>query len=140
MDPADLAKGTEKQFTGPAKQALDAAYETNNDSLIAEMAWTYGVVSYAFGRIEPAVMYFLFAAELDEKTGKKTGAYKCSQLGELLYRTRNYEKSIYYTQASIARETDTSFQIKRAVVNRYNTIGLCYQRMNNYDSAFFTST
>jgi tetratricopeptide (TPR) repeat protein len=82
-------------------------------------------------------MYFLFAAELDEKTGKKTGAYKCSQLGELLYRTRDYEKSIYYTQASIARETDTSFQIKRAVVNRYNTIGLCYQRMNNYDSAFF---
>ena len=129
--------GTEKEVTGSAKQALDAAYETNNDSLIAEMAWTYGVMSHAFGRIGPAVMYCLFAAELDEKTGKKTSADQYRQLGTLLYRTRDYEKSIYYTQVSLARETDTSPQVKRAVVDRYNTIGICYQRMNNYDSAFF---
>ena len=50
------------------KQALNAAYETNNDSLIAEVSWIFGETSYYLDRTEPAAMYLLFAAELDERT------------------------------------------------------------------------
>ena len=119
------------------KQALNAAYETNNDSLISETAWTYGLVSYQYGRTEPAAMYCLFAAELDEKIGRRTDAYKCWYLGLLLYRTRDYRKALQYTQISIQRETDTSRARKRIIVSRYNTVALCYHKMGNYDSAFF---
>ncbi|TMI81807.1 MAG: hypothetical protein E6H10_10925 [Bacteroidetes bacterium] len=118
------------------KQALNAAYETNNDSLIAEVSWIYGEASYFYERTEPAAMYLLFAAELDERIGRQSTAYNCLLLGLSLYKTRDYRKSIHYTVASIKRETDTSAETKRLLLSRYNTVGLCYQRMGIYDSAF----
>ena len=126
-----------KQVNDFVGRALNAAYETNNDSVISEMAWTYGISSYESEKLEAATTYCLFAAELDEKIGKKTEAYKCWYLGILLYRTRDYKKALQYTQASIQRETDTSREWKRVIISRYNTVALCYQKMGNYDSAFF---
>jgi DNA-binding CsgD family transcriptional regulator len=119
------------------KPALNAAYETNNDSLISEISWTYGISSYLAAQMEAATTYCLFAAEQDEKIGKKTEAYKCWYLGILLYRTRDYQKAMQYTQLSINRENDTSRDWKRAAISRYNTVALCYQKMGKYDSAFF---
>lgn len=119
------------------KEALNSAYEANNDSLIAEAAWTSGLFSYYSNKIEPAAMYSLFAAELDEKLKRKSSAYNCWYLGAILYKTRDYEKAIHYTQLSIERETDTSADTKKLILSRYNTIGVCYQRMGKIDSAFF---
>jgi len=119
------------------RQVLNAAYETNNDSLISEMSWMVGEGFYYTERTEPAAMYLLFAEELDEKIRKKSSAYRCLLLGNILYKTRDYQKAMYYTLASIQREEDTSSETQRLIISRYNTIGLCYQKMNNYDSAFF---
>ena len=123
-------------ITTMLKEALNAAYETGNDSLIAEMAWTYGEACYFQSRTEAATMYLLFAAELDEKIKKISNAYRCLLLGAVLYRTRDYQKAMYYTLASIQREADTSAEVRRYIISRYNTVAVCYQRMNIYDSAF----
>jgi DNA-binding CsgD family transcriptional regulator len=117
--------------------ALNAAYETNNDSLVSEMAWAYGITCYQISKIEPAATYCLFAAELDNKIGKRSEADKCWYLGIILFITRDYQKSIQYTKAALQRETDTSKEGKRVTLGRYNTVALCYQRMAKYDSAFF---
>jgi DNA-binding CsgD family transcriptional regulator len=127
----------EEEVSVLARQALNAAYETNNDSLISEMAWIYGIACYQDERTEPAAMYLLFAAELDEKIGRIPDADKCLWLGATLYKTRDYRKAMYYSLASIQREADTSTHGKRLVLSRYNTVGVCYQRMGNYDSAFY---
>lgn len=132
----DSTKKYENQITQFLKQSLNAAYETNNDSLIAEVAWTNGLYSYYDSKTEPAAMYCLFAAEMDEKSGRKTTAYNCWFLGAILYQTRDYERAIHYTLLSIEQETDTSADTKRFILSRYNTIGLCYQRMGKIDSAF----
>ena len=117
--------------------ALNAAYETSNDSLISEMAWAYGITCYKYSKIEPAATYCLFAAELDNKIGKRSEADKCWYLGVILFITRDYQKSLQYTKAAIQRETDTSKASKRINLGRHNTVALCYQRMAKYDSAFF---
>lgn len=70
-----------RQVNELLRPALNAAYETNDDSLISEIAWTYGVSPYLAQQMEAAATYCLFAAELDEKMGKKTEAYKCWYLG-----------------------------------------------------------
>lgn len=118
------------------KEALNAAYETNNDSLISEVAWAYGITSYLYGKVEPAATYCLFAAELDNKINKPSAADKCWYLGVILYQTRDYEKALQYTEAAIQREPDTSQVGKRLNLSRRNTVALCYQRMEAYDSAF----
>jgi len=132
-----LNHASEKEVTELMKRALNAAYETNNDSLISEVAWAYGTASYQYDRTEPAAMYLLFAAELDAKIGRIPNAGKCLWLGAILYKTRDYRKAMYYTLASIQREADTSTRGKRLVLSRYNTVGVCHQRMGNYDSAFY---
>jgi hypothetical protein len=119
----------EVQVNELAREALNAAYETNDDSLISEIAWTYGIVCYQDERTEPAAMYLLFAAELDEKIGRVPNTDKCLWLGATLYKTRDYRNAIYYTLASVQQETDHSMQGKRLILSRYNTVGVCYQRM-----------
>ena len=131
-----IFRGKEELVTSMLNEALNAAYETGNDSLISEIAWTYGEASYFNGRTESATMYLLLAAELDEKIRKVSSAYRCLLLGGMLYKTRDYRKAIYYTLASIQRETDTSAKAKRYNISRYNTVAVCYQRMNRFDSAF----
>ena len=120
-----------------AKQALNTAYEINDDSLIADIAWVYGIACYQAEKTEPAAMYLLLAVETDEKLGRIPDAWKCLWLSAVLYKTRDYKKAIYYTLASIQREKDTSAINRRLIISRYNTIGVCYQRINNYDSAFY---
>jgi DNA-binding CsgD family transcriptional regulator len=128
---------SQEEVTAPMlRQALNAAYETSNDSLISEIAWNYGEACYFNGRAEPATMFLFLAAELDEKIGKISSAYRCLLLGGMLHKTRDYRKSIFYTLASIQRETDTSANATHLLISRYNTVALCYQRLNIYDSAF----
>jgi tetratricopeptide (TPR) repeat protein/DNA-binding CsgD family transcriptional regulator len=81
-------------------------------------------------------MYCLYSAEIDEKSSQKMNANRCEIMGDLLYRTEDYQKSIYYSRLAIARETDTSYLAKNRIMSRWNTIGLCWQRLGNYDSAF----
>lgn len=118
------------------KKALNAAYETDDDSLVSMISWQYGSMMYWAGLIEPATMYTLYAAELDERAGRVSSSGNFALLGDLLYRTRDYEKAIYYTKKSIGEMADTLL-MKSKIMSNWNTIALCWQRMGKYDSAFF---
>ncbi len=118
------------------KKALNSAYETDNDSLVSAIGWNYSEMMYWAGLLEQATMYSLYSAELDEKAGKRSNAGQFALLGDLLYKTRDYEKAIYYTKKSIDHMPDTS-QMKATIMSHHNTIGLCWQKMEKYDSAFF---
>jgi DNA-binding CsgD family transcriptional regulator/tetratricopeptide (TPR) repeat protein len=132
------AKGirNKESVTQTMKQALNAAYETDNDSLISFISWQYGTTMYYSYQYEPATLYCLYSAEIDEKSPQKMSSSRCELMGDLLYRTQDYQKSIYYTHLAIVRERDTSYMAKNRIMSRWNTIGLCWQKMGNYDSAF----
>ena len=117
------------------KKALDAAYETDDDSLVSTISWQYGFMMYWAGQIESATMYSLYAAELDEKAGIRSSAGNFTILGDLLYKTRDYEKAIYYSKKAI--EVLDTIQLKSKLMSLRNTIALCWQRMERFDSAFY---
>jgi hypothetical protein len=119
------------------KQALNAAYETDNDSLVSAVSWQYGSLMYAAREIEPAAMYCLYSAEINERIDKKMSADQYTLLAGILYITHDFEKSIYYLKLANERQPDTSAFAKGSRMSRYNTIGLCWQKMKKYDSAFF---
>jgi hypothetical protein len=100
------------------KRALNAAYETDNDSLASFISWNYGTTMYHFNQNEPATMYCLYSAEIDEKSPQKMNPNRCELMGDLLYRTQDYQKSIYYTHQAIVRETDTSYFAKNRIMSR----------------------
>jgi tetratricopeptide (TPR) repeat protein len=118
-------------------KAITAAYETDNDSLISATSWHYGMMNYWGGEIQLASMYCLNAAEIDERIGRKIAPGSYNLLGEVLYATRDNEKSIYYTKKAITADPDTSFSARDMNMKRLNTIALCWKRIGNYDSAFF---
>ena len=118
------------------KKAINAAYDTDNDSLVSFMSWQYGMFMFSCKVIEPAAMYCLYGAELEEKHGIKPDAERLTVLGSILYVTRDYERAIYYSRRAITLETDTSYLVEGAILSRWNTIALCWQKLGVYDSAF----
>ena len=116
------------------KQAMNCAYEVDDDSLVSNISWGYGFYMFGCSQMEAAAMYCLYAAEIDEKIGRSNpGQY--GLLGDVLYNTRDYEKAIYYTRMAIEKQKDTSVLAKNIILSRWNTIGLCWQKMGMYDSA-----
>ncbi|HEY1872294.1 MAG TPA: hypothetical protein VGG71_14625, partial [Chitinophagaceae bacterium] len=118
-------------------KALSAAYETDNDSLVSGISWWSGLMMYYAGEIELASMYCLNAAEIDERIRRKISSGNYDLLSIVLYATRDNEKCIYYAKKAIEIETDTSYSNRHSIMSQLNTIGLCWKRIGNYDSAFF---
>jgi len=117
--------------------ALQQAYSINDEYLIANVSWWYGETMYYCKAIELATMYCLNAVEILDKKGITGESHKYQFLGELLYATRDYGKSIDYIRRSIKNEKDTSRDARVNTMSRWNTIALCYQKIGNYDSAFY---
>jgi tetratricopeptide (TPR) repeat protein len=134
----DMAHHSAKdRIAALCKESLLQCYELNDEPLTSAISWEYGKLMYAMGEIEPAAMYCLNGAELSEKIGLPVDEVKYWALGEILYHTRDYEKSIYYTRASLVNVGTTHPSDVRTTITRLNTVALCWQRMGKYDSAFF---
>ena len=123
------------QVSDIMKKALYSAYETNNDSLISAISWYYGSFMFWCQAIEPAAIFCLNSLEMDERKGIKTNSSRCGIMGDILYKTRDYGKAIYYNQLAIARVPDTADN-KAQIMSWNNTIALCWQKSGYYDSAF----
>ena len=119
------------------KSALQHAYAINDEYLIANVSWWYGETMFFCKQIELSTMYCLNAVEIFDRRGITNDTYKYQFLGELLYTTRDLDKSIYYIRRSIKNEEDTSHDARVNTMSRWNTIALCWQRIGNYDSAFY---
>lgn len=80
---------------------------------------------YPYEEIELAVTYCLKAIELnDGLLSNKQVNYNSALLSEMLFRTRDYEKSIYYSLRALNNWTDTSFTSDYFKMKCWNTVGL----------------
>ncbi|HEX5150551.1 MAG TPA: tetratricopeptide repeat protein [Parafilimonas sp.] len=120
-------------------KATSQCYALNDELVTAFISWQFGSLMSWYGQFDLATLYCLNGAELFKKHGISMQRKEYVLLGNVLYYTRGYKKSIYYTRQAIAASnlSDTSFIVKVETASAYNTIGLCFRKMINYDSAFF---
>lgn len=120
-------------------QATSQCYALNDELLTAFISWQFGSLMSWYGQFDLANMYCLNGAELFKKHGVSMQRKEYSLLGTVLYYTRDYKKSAYYIKQSIAGTNlaDTAFITRVETAAAYNTVGLCFRKMSNYDSAFY---
>ena len=117
--------------------AMDQAYTSEDDYLIAQVSSWYGNSMTHFGEIGLAVMYEMNGIDLSEKVSEYIRPYDYQFLAEILYRVREYNSSIKY-----ARKAADAWKKSRAgnetyTVSCLNTVALGYHRQDKYDSALF---
>lgn len=119
--------------------ALNTAYSTNDDYLIAFVSGCYGSSMLSLQETEPAVTYLTNCTDLYEKIGVTGKMRYYIALGEIMWGIREYDKCIQYTkkgyEALMATFTDQEAKDLYTMFC-FNTIGLAYQRQGQYDSAF----
>ena len=82
-------------------KAMQLAYETNDDYLTAMVSGMYGNYMYVLEETDLAVMYMMYSAELYDKINLPAQFSNYVVLGEMLWRVREYEKSIKYSENAI---------------------------------------
>ena len=118
-------------------KAIQLAYETNDDYLTAMVSGMYGNYMYALGETELAVMYMMNSADLYDKSNLAAPFAHYVILGEMLWRVREYEKSIKYSAKAISVLNASNSELKyKFIMTCSNTIALAYHRLGKYDSAF----
>lgn len=117
--------------------ALNEAYRTSDDHLIAFVCQTYAGVMYNYQEIEISTTYYLKAAEIGERLNQKvTGPYSFwFRLGVALFHIREYGKSIYYLRRGLENWKDTSASADLFRISYWNAIGQDYQQLGQLDSA-----
>ena len=78
--------------------AMDQAYTSEDDYLIAQVSSWYGNNMTHFGEIGLAVMYEMNGIDLGEKVSEDIRPYDYQYLAEILYRVREYNSSIKYAR------------------------------------------
>lgn len=118
-------------------KAMQIAYETNDDYLTAMVSGKYGNYMYVLEETDLAVMYMMYSAELYDKINLAAPFGNYVILGEMLWRVREYEKSIKYSEKAINVLNTSNSEFKDSyTMTCNNTIALAYHRMGQYDSAF----
>ena len=118
-------------------RAMQLAYETNDDYLTAMVSGNYGNYMYVLEETDLAVMYMMYSAELYDKINLAAPLANYVILGEMLWRVREYEKSIKYSEKAINVLNTSNSELKDSyTMTCNNTIALAYHRMVQYDSAF----
>ncbi|MDE3182230.1 MAG: hypothetical protein KGM16_02315 [Bacteroidota bacterium] len=138
-----LFKKTANEINSFMSKALQQAYESNDNSLVAGVSIHYGFYTSVLLETNLSVMYLMNASELYEKIGHPPDSiYKAYMiLSRLLWKVKEYESSSKYALKAInALKTQTYKDNPDRDVNiidNYNTIALCYKNRHLYDSAFF---
>lgn len=118
-------------------KAMQIAYETNDDYLTSMVSGKYGNYMYVLEETDLAVMYMMYSAELYDKINLAAPFGNYVILGEMLWRVREYEKSIKYSEKAINVLNTSNSEFKDSyTMTCNNTIALAYHRMGQYDSAF----
>jgi hypothetical protein len=115
--------------------AIDLAYRSEDDLLVAYVSYAYGSVIILFGEIGISVMYAKNGIDLFEKVSYPIGPELYQFLAELLYRVREYAESIYYGKKAVAAWRNSPKEFKPFTVSSMNTVALGYHRQQVYDSA-----
>jgi tetratricopeptide (TPR) repeat protein len=120
------------------RNSLDRAKDLNNDILLADGCYWYALFMNEQRHVAEALFYNLKSIELVEKLGTSKFHHinqRYQLLGELLYHTREYEKSIEYSKKALYNHPDSDQVIQLQQVFTLNNIGLAYHRSGQPDSA-----
>ena len=118
-------------------KAMQLAYETNDDYLTAFVSSIYGNCMYAMEETELAVMYMMNSADIYDKIKLAASYIHYVILGEMLWRVREYEKSIKYSQKAINVLNSSKVEYQDYYkMTCYNTVALSYHKLGQYDSGF----
>lgn len=126
-------KPTAEQFM---QQANNRAVESGDAYLQVQCFENYAADCMSQGKPETALFYYLKAAEWRKSLGDSYFRYKTpamyGTIGELLHKMQEYAQSNWYIRQSFAAQPSGS-----VLSSAYNTIGLNYQRLQQYDSALY---
>lgn len=115
--------------------AIDIAYRSEDEMLVAYVSYNYGSICTSFGEIGLAVMYSKNGIDLFEKISYPVEPQLYQYLAELLYRVREYNESIRYGKKAVTAWQASRNEIKSFTVSSMNTVALGYHRQQFYDSA-----
>lgn len=116
--------------------ALDIAYRTNDDYLVAFVSYAYAMTTSQLGQIGVAVIYAKNAVDLYDQLFYHIPASQYQFLAEVLYRVREYKDCIKYGKKAVAAwQQSAGGDSRRQVINCVNTVALGFHRQRNYDSA-----
>ena len=115
--------------------AIDIAYRSEDNMLVAFVSYTYGSVILLFGEVGLSVMYAKNGIDLFESLSYPVVPERYQFLAELLYRVREYGECIRYAKKAVAAWQRSPNEFKPFTVSCMNTVALGYHRQQVYDSA-----
>jgi len=120
-----------------SEEALNEAYKTGDDRLIAFICFICGSNASGFQEMELAAIYLLKGQELYERFDLSVREKYSNWviLGEVLFHCREYEKSIFYTRKVIETYNDTIANADYYRARFHNTMGQNFEELGNLDSA-----
>jgi len=116
--------------------AIDIAYRSEDEYLIAFASLQYAQIIYQFGEVGLAVMYGKNAVDLAEKLSYPVRSVDYQFLAEMLYRVREYNDCIKYGKKAVTAWKNSPNEYKTFTTSCINTVALGYHRQKMYDSAF----
>jgi tetratricopeptide (TPR) repeat protein len=125
-----------KQLTELYTAAMDIAYRSEDDYLVAFVSYDYASTNSVIGDIGISVMYAKNGIDLYEKLSVPVLPERYQFLAELLYRVREYNECIRYAKKAVAAWQQSPNEYKPFTVSCINTVALGYHRQGKYDSAF----
>jgi DNA-binding CsgD family transcriptional regulator len=126
-----------REVTKLLEEAMNEAFIVDDDYLAAYVSSMYGTAMDGFHDTEKAVMYMMYSAELYEKVNLLGPWPTYFVLSEMLWRVREYQKSIQYSKIAIPLVIVAHPVTKIYVMMCNNTIALSFHRMGKYDSALY---
>jgi DNA-binding CsgD family transcriptional regulator len=116
--------------------AIDIAYRSEDDFLIAYASYAYANIIINFGEVGLSVMYAKNGIDLYEKLSYPILPVEYQFLAELLFKVREYDQCVYYAKKAVIAWQKSPNEFKPFTVSCMNTVALGYHRQNMYDSAF----
>jgi tetratricopeptide (TPR) repeat protein len=115
--------------------ALDVAYATEDDYLVAFVSYTYAITIAQFGDVGVAIMYAKNSVDLYDQLSYDISPYMYQFLAETLFSVGEYKECIEYAKKALTGWQRSSQADKFGAITCSNTVGLGYQRQQKYDSA-----
>jgi len=137
LSPPFTTDSIKREVTKLLEEAMNEAFIVDDDYLAAYVSSMYGTAMDSFHDTEKAVMYMMYSAELYEKVNLLGPWPTYFVLGEMLWRVREYQKSIQYSKIAIPLVKVAHPVTKIYVMMCNNTIALSFHRMGKYDSALY---
>jgi len=116
--------------------AMDIAYRSEDEYLIAFASLQYAQIIYQFGEMGLAVMYEKNAVDLAEKLSYPVRPQDYQFLAEMLYWVMEYNDCIKYGKKAVTAWENSPNEYKIFTTSCINTVALGYHRQKMYDSAF----